>query len=190
MAITKTPRKVQVIIGTGNPVAGDVANGGIYINFSAGGDFQGLWSSRDGLTVKELITVNQATMDIINAKLDATAQAADSALLGGQTPAQLQATIVASIVNGASNAYDTLLELEQAILSNDTDLSTILSNQANKVDKIAGSSLVTDAEILKLSNLGSQRNTVRATGATDNSLVGETGIRQAIEEATAYIYEY
>jgi hypothetical protein len=187
MALIKSTRGVQVVIGTG-AVAGDIIKGGIYIRLNASGNFVGLSTSTDGTDIKELETLSGAVQVALDSKLDVTAQAVDSALLGGQTQAQIATAIVNQITNGAGTAYDTLIELENEIKANDTDLATILTTQSTKVDKVVDSSLVTDTEITKLAGI-TTRADVRATGATTTDLPNETAIRLAIEEAKAEIDE-
>jgi len=51
-----------------------------------------------------------------------------------------------ALKGGAASAYDTLLELQNAITNNDTDIVTILNNQANKLDKSNNLSDLTDTE--------------------------------------------
>lgn len=62
----------------------------------------------------------------------------DADTLGGYDLAAIKSQIIDEITNGASSAYDTLLELQQAIEANDGDISGILSTLAQKAN-LAGS---------------------------------------------------
>ena len=56
----------------------------------------------------------------------------------GATDAEVAAAIstaLANITGGASAAFDTLRDIQTAVTSNDADIATILSTQANKADK-------------------------------------------------------
>ena len=59
----------------------------------------------------------------------------DAATLQGKSVAQIQADIIAAISAGASSAYDTLIEIENAIESNDLDIASLLSTLSTKADR-------------------------------------------------------
>lgn len=58
----------------------------------------------------------------------------DADTLGGFNLNEIKTQIIDQITNGASSAYDTLLELQQAIEENDGDISGILSTLAQKAN--------------------------------------------------------
>ncbi len=58
----------------------------------------------------------------------------DADTLGGYDLNQIKSLIIDDITNGASSAYDTLIELQQAIEANDGDISGILSTLAQKAN--------------------------------------------------------
>ena len=193
MPMTKTVQKVFVAIGDGAVTGGDIPKGGIALMCDQSGNFVNIVTSTNGSDIKSLVFLTNQIQGLLDAKLDATATATDSALLNGKTEAELATAVVNTITNGAGTAYDTLLELENEIKANDTDLVTILATQANKVDKVVGSSLLADTEIarlLLLTNI-SPRTDVRDTAtATDDAAVTELGVRTAIEASTPYIWEF
>jgi len=189
MAIVETNRKLQVVIGTGAPVAGDLVKGGLGIQLNASGEFVALNTSSNGNDIQPLKLLSAEIQNLLDQKLDATATAVDSNKLNGKTEAELTTAIVAQISDGASTAYDTLIELENAIKANDVDIASLLSNLSNKVDKVSGKSLVDDTEISKLATLN-KTTTVNASGSTSDDLPTETAVRAAIDASILKIYEY
>lgn len=59
----------------------------------------------------------------------------DAATLQGKSVAQIEADIIAAISDGASSAYDTLIEIQNAIKDNDLDIASLLSTLSTKADR-------------------------------------------------------
>lgn len=59
----------------------------------------------------------------------------DAATLQGKSVAQIEADIIAAISDGASSAYDTLIEIQNAIEDNDIDIASLLSTLSTKADR-------------------------------------------------------
>lgn len=68
-------------------------------------------------------TSDTSTVDLTLADGTLTAAVLDSPKLEGNTLAQVQAAIIASITAGASSAYDTLLEIQNLLQADDTAMS-------------------------------------------------------------------
>ncbi len=59
----------------------------------------------------------------------------DASTLQGKSAAQIESDIIAAISAGASSAYDTLIEIQNAIESNDLDIASLLSTLSTKADR-------------------------------------------------------
>ncbi|MFT7880444.1 MAG: hypothetical protein ABXS91_08630, partial [Sulfurimonas sp.] len=77
------------------------------------------------------VQINRASGALVLAGVTAS----DAQKLEGSTKQQIIDTITAAILNGAGEAYDTLLELQQEIQSNDSDISGILTTLSNKANR-------------------------------------------------------
>lgn len=75
----------------------------------------------------------------------------------------------AAIIGGASGAYDTLLEIQTALQSDDTDISGLLTAVANRVRYDAAQSLTSPQQAQARANIGAL-STVE-TGNVDVDLV-------------------
>lgn len=65
---------------------------------------------------------------------EAIAAGVNAATLEGYDLNQIKTQIVDQITNGAASAYDTLIELQQAIEANDGDISSLLSTLSQKAN--------------------------------------------------------
>ena len=102
-----------------------------------------------------------SNVDGLQAALDAKA-----------TPSDVT-TAVNNLINGAGTAYDTLKELGDAIVANDSDIATILTTQSGKLAKASNLSDLTSVSTAR-TNLGlgslATLSTVNAATITDNSV--------------------
>lgn len=81
-------------------------------------------------------------------------------------------TAINNLIGGASAAYDTLLELQNALTSNDSEISALTSSIAGKVDSFAaniGTGSATTISVVH--NLGTNDVVVSSRIVQDNSIV-------------------
>lgn len=140
-----------------------------------------------GLTVTDTATVN-----LTLASGDLQAAVLDSPKLEGNTLSQVQASIIASIVAGASSAYDTLLEIQSFLQADDTALSGLTTAVGIRAKFYAGAvpSGSPTANIdhnLGLTNIHdfTCKVFVSATGVEEEyAAVGSTGNRVILTDET------
>jgi hypothetical protein len=76
---------------------------------------------------------------------------------------------ITDIVDEAGTSYDTLIELRDAILANDSDITSILTTQSTKVDKTSNQALGTAANAMTIS--GHTITLARGDSTTDTVVV-------------------
>jgi len=115
---------------------------------------------------KPISTATQTALNLKGSAADVSQNASDiaantTAIATKATPADVTAA-VNDLINGAGTAYDTLKELGDAIVANDSDIATILTTQSGKLAKASNLS--------DLTNVGTARtNLGLGSAATTNS---------------------
>jgi hypothetical protein len=114
------------------------------------GDLDSDTNARIDADSDRLTSINSTLISSINTKLNSSSYTASDVLtkiktvdgvgsgldadtLDGKHFTQVKSDIIDTITNGAGAAYDTLVELQSAIQSNDGDISSILTTLNNKV---------------------------------------------------------
>ena len=93
----------------------------------------------------------------IASSLVSSGTAGNSNKLDGKTLNQVRDYIVSAITAGASTAYDTLIELQNAIQSNDGDISGILTTLSHKANEYGDNNKTFHAKTLTATNIKGRR---------------------------------
>lgn len=133
-----------------------------------------------------------ATLDLSYAAGVLSGAVLDSPLLGGQTKAQIQADVIAAISNGAAAAYDTLIEIQNLLQTDDTADALIVSAMAIRARFFAaavpnGAPTANIDHNLNLTNIHdfTAKVFVSATGAEEEyAMVGSTANRVVLTDET------
>lgn len=133
-----------------------------------------------------------ATLDLSYSGGAISGAVLDSPLLEGETKAQIQTAIIASISGGASAAYDTLIELQALMEADDTQTSAMIAATAVRARFYAaalgnGSPTATVTHNLNLTNIHdfTYKIFVSATGAEEEyEAVGATADTITVTDET------
>jgi hypothetical protein len=101
----------------------------------------------------------------------ATTDAANKAYVDGA---------ITDLVDGAGTSYDTLVELRNAITSNDSDVTSILTTQSGKVNKTSNQALGTAANAMTIS--GHTITLARGDGTTDSVVVPDNNTTYSVQD--------
>lgn len=139
-----------------------------------------------------ITVLDTATVDFTYSGGQIQAAVLDSPLLGGDSKATIQANIIAAISAGAHSAYDTLLELENLIITDVAGIASLVTAVGNRARYFAGTvpNGAATANIdhnLGLTNIHdfTARVFVAATGAEEEyAMVGSTSNRVVLTDET------
>lgn len=92
-----------------------------------------------------------------------------TALSGKATPTDIS-TAISNLVNGAGPALDTLGEIATALAADESTAAALATTVGNKVDKVSGKSLYSDADVRAVALTGLSTATNSAVTATDSVL--------------------
>jgi hypothetical protein len=111
-------------------------------------------------------------------------------------------TAITNLVNGATSAYDTLIEIENAITANDTDISSLLSDLSLKAPKPSAAEITGDGEMLGWNGTTFEKKSVSVSGGafdiveTNNEIVfnpnytvigNATGVFEIVDNGSEYV---
>lgn len=173
--------------GTGAPVDLSVAQVKTMLALASTDISDFLTAARAAISVTDT-----ATLDLTYSGGAIQGAVLDSPLLGGDSKATIQANIIAAISAGAHSAYDTLLELENLIISDEAGIASLVTSVGLRSRFFAaavtsGSPTATVTHNLGLANIHDfiAKIFVTATGVEEEyAIVGATNNTATITDET------
>lgn len=111
-------------------------------------------------------------------------------------------TAITNLINGATSAYDTLIEIENAITANDTDIASLLSDLSLKAPKPTSAEITGDGEFLGWDGSAFEKKSISVSGGafdiveTNNEIVfnpnytvigNATGVFEIVDNGSEYV---